>query len=250
MGLAEKVRSGGAPRRVAVLDDDAGQAQTVRYQLEDVGVEPIIADLDAVPTLNKALHWLNDADAEGLICDVQLNNLHGGMKFDGAQLVARLVTERRFPCVLTTGFPNEVWMLVRPHRSRIPVLLGRDETEDPEALIRGLERCGDEIHQGRPAERQTYRVPLFVERYEPTEHDIALDVRVGGWVHKTPMRFPASMLGDGALAVARTGDLVGKVFFARVNLGASRESDLFLEEPEPTFLDPSALELHFEGDTP
>ncbi len=36
------------------------------------------------------------------------------------------------------------------------------------------------------------------------------------------------------------------VFFARVNIGAQREADLFFEDPEPKFIDPAGLKLHFE----
>lgn len=231
---------------VAVLDDDASQAKTVGFQLEDVGIEPLIVDLDEVPTLDDAVRWIGERNVGGIICDVQLNNLHGGMCFHGAELVARLVDEHKIPCVLTTGFAPDVWMLVRPYRAHIPVLLGRDETEDPEALVGGLERCAAEIRNGRGPERRTHRVPLFVERVGQTEHDTALDARVGGWVHKTPMRFPASMLDLASAQAARSGELVGKVFFARVNLGAEREPDLFFEAPELEFVDPAGLNLHFD----
>jgi hypothetical protein len=181
-----------------------------------------------------------------VICDVQLSNLHPGMQFHGAQLVANLVAQHRVPCVLTTGFVQDVGMLVRPHRHLIPVLLTRQEIEDPEALVEGFSRCRNEIDHGPDAERRTRRVPLFIERVGHFETGIALDARVGGWAHKTPMRFPADMLGDEYTSKERAAELVGKVFFARVNLGAEQEHDLFLEDPEPEFVDPADLDLHFE----
>jgi hypothetical protein len=231
-----------------VFDDDEGQAKTVGFQLEDVGIEPIIADLADIPTLESAVAWILERDLGGVICDVQLNNLQEGMQFQGAQLVAELVAEHRLPCVLTTGFGADLGMLVRPYRANVPVLLGRDETEDPEALIGGLDRCMTEILDGRPRERRTWRVPLFIERTGITEHGTALDARVGGWAHKTPMRFPAEMLGAERAADAASGGLVGKVFFACVNMAAEREADLFFEDAEPEFLDPQGLGLHFGDD--
>lgn len=60
------------------------------------------------------------------------------------------------------------------------------------------------------------------------------------------MRFPADMLGVEYTSKERAAELVGKVFFARVNLGAEQEHDLFLEDPEPEFVDPADLDLHFE----
>ncbi len=248
MAVADITRAGTVFRNVGVLDDDDGQAKTVGFQLEDVGVEPVIADLDDVPTLESAIAWILERELAGLICDVQLNNLQRGMQFQGAQLVSRVVEEHRLPCVLTTGFGADLGMLVRPYRAHVPVLLGREETEDPDALVGGLHRCAAEIRDGRGDERRTWRVPLFIERTGMTEHGAALDVRVGGWAHKTPMRFPASMLGPERAAPPADGGLVGKVFFARVNLGAERESDLFLEDVERELLDPRGLELHFGQD--
>jgi hypothetical protein len=128
------------------------------------------------------------------------------------------------------------------------VLLGREETEDPEALVAGLERCRAEITGGRGPSRQTHRVPLFVEKVGFADGQVALDARVGGWGHATPMRFPATMLGADFKLEARARELVGKVFFARVNLGAEREPDLFFENIEAEFVDPEGLPLHFSAD--
>lgn len=229
---------------VAVLDDDADQANTVRFQLEDVGMQPDIVDLEDVPTLDRAIKVLQGR-VNAVLCDVQLNNLHGGIEFHGAELVAELVAVHGMPCVLTTGFIQDVGMLVRPHRSRIPVLLTREEIEDPAALVDGFSRCRREILHGPNLERQTRRVPLFVERVGTFDTGVALDARVGGWLHKSPMRFPARMLGEKYDDRETAQHLVGKVFFARVNLGAEREPDLYFEDPEPTFISPNELSLHF-----
>lgn len=229
---------------VAVLDDDADQANTVRFQLEDVGIRPDLIDLGEVPTLARAVEVLQGR-AHGVLCDVQLNNLHGGIEFHGAELVAQLVGVHRMPCVLTTGFVQDVGMLVRPHRRQIPVLLTREEIEDPLVLVDGFSRCRREILHGPNVERQTRRVPLFVERVGTFDSGVALDARVGGWSHKTPMRFPAKMLGETYSNLKEAQALVGKVFFAQVNLAAEKEPELFFEDPEPTFIDPADLSLHF-----
>jgi hypothetical protein len=230
---------------VAVLDDDAQEAKTVRLQLEDFDVETLEMPLDDVLTLESASAYVL-GNAQALICDVQLGNLHSGVQFNGAQLVAHLVANERVPCVLTTGFVPDVGMWVRPHRAHIPVLLGRDETENPEVIIEGLRRCRTEIAEGPGPERQTHRVPLFIEKASADDEGIALDARVGGWAYKTPMRFPAWMLGDEYRDPGRARELVGKVFFAHVNLSAEREPDLYFEHPESVIANSSAWTLHFE----
>jgi FixJ family two-component response regulator len=227
---------------VAILDDDVTQAKTVFFQLEELGLESLIVDLDSVPTLADAVEVVR-RHAGSLITDVQLNNLHGGIEFDGAELVAALVSGYRMPCVLTTGFAPDVWAFVRPHRRDIPVMLARDDTEEPERLLEGLQRCAEEIQSGRDATRRTYRVPLFIERVATTES--AIDVRVGGWKHKASMRFPATMLHPAHSGDEDLRDLQGKVFFAKVNIGADTESELFFEDPEAELFTPDASSLHF-----
>lgn len=232
---------------VAVLDDDYGQARTLRLELEELGIEALVADLDDVPTLEQAVEWVRSS-AAAVVCDVQLGNLHPGIGFNGAQLVARLVAESQIPCVLVTGFPADVGMVVRPYRAQIPVLFGRDETEDPQLIVDGLRRCRNEMEHGRGPERATHRVPLFVEKVSAASEGVALDARVGGWTYRAAVRFPATMVDSSCDDVRVAEALIGKVFFARANIGAERDWDIFFEEPEPQMFDPTGLELHFEAE--
>lgn len=230
---------------VAVIDDDLDQAKTVRFQLEDIGIESMVADLDDVARIDDAVDWIQ-ANAQAVICDVQLSNLHAGVQYNGAQLLSRVIGDHRIPGVLTTGFKDDVGMLVRPHRPHIPVLVSRDETEDPDILIDGVVLCRAEIEHGRAEIRQTKRTALFVEKASQHADGVAFDARVGGWSRRLSMRFPAVMLGCryGELELAQAA--VGKVFFAKVNLAATSETELFFEEVEPDLIDPAGLVLHFE----
>ena len=230
---------------VAVLDDDLDQAQTVRFQLEDVGVASIIADLDTVRTLDTAIAWIRD-HAQAVICDVQLSNLHDGIEYNGAELLARLFDDERIPGVLTTGYKDDVGMLVRPHRSSIPVLVSRDETEDPDILVAGVRLSRTEIESGRGDPRRTHRTALYVEKASLHAEGVALDARVGGWARRTSMRFPATMLGPAYTDLGLARLAVGKVFFAKANLAAATEDELFFEDVEPRLVDPAGLPLHFE----
>jgi CheY-like chemotaxis protein len=229
---------------IAVLDDDADQAKVVKLQLDDAGVETVIANLDDVLTLDQAVAWIAE-HAQAVICDVQLNNQHASIGYNGAELLSRVIAELRIPGVLTTGFKDDVGLWVRPYRANIPVLVSRDETEDAEVLLRGVEVSRAEIADGRGTDRETFRVPLFIEKAGRGDRGIALDARVGGWSRKASMRFPASMLGSGYDNFDTAHQLIGKVFFACVNLGAEHESDLFLERVELELIDSADLPLHF-----
>jgi hypothetical protein len=234
---------------VAVLDDDADEAKGVKVQLQDIGVKAVIASLDWVPTLERAIDWI-ESNAQAVICDVQLTHYHSGINYNGAQLMSAVIGDHRIPGVLTTGFKDDVGMWVRPHRARIPVLVSRDETVEPEVLVNGVETCRAEMVHGRAPDRETHRVPLYIEKTGIVEERVALDARVGGWSRKASIRFPASMLGERYNTSEAASAIVGRAFFARVNLGAGHETDLFFEDPEPEFVDPAGLPLHFDGETP
>jgi CheY-like chemotaxis protein len=234
---------------VAVLDDDADQAKVVKLQLQDLGIDTVIASLDQVLTLDRAIDWISH-NAQAVICDVQLNHLHSGVGYNGAELMATVIGDHRIPGVLTTGFKDDVGMWVRPHRHRIPVLVSRDETEEPEVLVSGVEVCRAEIAHGRAPDRETHRVPLYIEKAGITETGVALDARVGGWSRKASIRFPAEMLSEQYSDLEAARVIAGRVFFARVNLGAGHETDLFFEDPEPDLMDPTELPLHFDPHSP
>jgi CheY-like chemotaxis protein len=245
MTLLEKVASDTQEIGVvAVLDDDADQAKVVKLQLQDVGIETLIASLDEVQTLDRAIEWITD-NVQAVICDVQLNHLHSGISYNGAELMAKVIGDCRIPGVLTTGFKDDVGMWVRPHRHQIPVLVSRDETEEPEVLVGGVQICRFEIDHGRAADRETYRVPLYIEKAGITDIGVALDARVGGWSKKASVRFPAMMLDERYNDLEAARSVAGQVFFARVNLGAEHEADLFFEDPEPDLIDPAGLSVHF-----
>ena len=232
---------------VAVLDDDTDEAKVVKMQLQDIGVEAIIADLTQVSKLEQAIDWIT-GNANAVICDVQLSHWCSGICYDGAQLMSAVIGDHRIPGVLTTGFKDDVGMLVRPHRWRIPVLVSRDETVEPEVLVRGVETCRAEIDHGRAPDRETHRVPLYIEKMAVVDNSVALDARVGGWSRKASIRFPADMLGEQYNKTEAAGEIVGRAFFASVNLGAEHETDLFFEDPELEFVDPEGLPLHFEAE--
>jgi CheY-like chemotaxis protein len=246
MGVAQAAVESPPVGVMGVLDDDANQAKAVRLQLEDAGIETVIANLDDIPTIERAIDWVS-SQTQALICDVQLNHQHSGIDYNGAALMSTVIDQCGIPGVLTTGFKADVGMLVRPYRHRVPVLVSRDETEETDVLIAGVQICREEIAHGRAPNRETHRVPLYIEKASQAD-GVALDARVGGWSSKASIRFPATMLGEKFDTMAVAEGIVGRVFFARVNLGAEHESDLFFEDPEPDLVDPADLKLHFEAD--
>lgn len=227
---------------VAIYDDDKNEANGLRTELKDVGVEGVVVPPDHTD-LDAALNALTGA-GNAAICD-HLLAIHGAPEFTGAQLVLRLV-EDRVPSVLITGFMEDVGVSIRPYLPGIPAFLRRSDLLRPEVVVTELHSCLRELEDGvRPEHRRSLRTPVYIERITHIDDNAYFDARIAGWPDDEAIRFPAWMLGD------RWRDepdgAVEQVFFAAVNLAARRPEELFLEniEGEPAQIDD---ELFFEYD--
>jgi hypothetical protein len=212
---------------VAIYDDDENEANGLRTELKDVGVEGVVVppehtDLDAaVATLVGA--------GDAAICD-HLLSIHGAPRFTGAELVVRLVQDR-VPSVLLTGFLEDVGITIRPHLPNIPAFVRRSDLLRPEVVLSELQACRLELEEGqRPEHRQSLRTPVYIERVTHINEDAYFDARIAGWPNDEAIRFPASMLGERWRQEPTAA--VDQVFFAAVNLAARRPEELFLEDVE------------------
>ena len=127
--------------RVALVDDDPTAAATMRVLLEDAGYEPIGVEPPLV-SIHDAITQIKGM-AGAAICDHRLSP-RGLASFNGAELVAQLY-EGSFPAVLISQYlENDQNVSIRKYRSKIPILLARDEL-GPGQLADAIRFCTDEI---------------------------------------------------------------------------------------------------------
>ena len=216
--------------RVALVDDDPTAAATLSVLLEDAGFEAIEVE-HPLESVDGAVARIKSV-ATAAICDHRLSP-RGLASFSGAELVAQLYSTA-FPAVLISQyFKIDQNVSIRKYRSRIPILLARDEV-GPDRLADAIRVCSDEIGGRRLPHRKGWRTLVRVVAKDIEGGEDVLDAIIPGWRPDEAVRFPAELLGHhrNSLPAGRS-DRLELRFFASVNIGAEDVGDLYLEGFEP-----------------
>ena len=219
-----------AQKRVALVDDDRTAAATMKVLLEDAGYEPIGVE-PPLESIHDAIVQIKGM-AGAAICDHRLSP-RGLASFSGAELVAQLY-ESSFPAVLISQyFKIDQNVSIRKYRSKIPILLARDEL-GPGQLADAIQFCTDEIGGRLSSHRKAWRTLVRIVARDTEGGEDVLDAIIPGWRPDEAVRFPAELLGSyqETLPEGRS-DRLQLRFFARVNIGAEDARDLYLEGFEP-----------------
>ena len=217
-------------RKVALVDDDPTAAAALSVILEDAGYEAIEV-VDPLESIDVAVARIQRV-ASAAICDHRLSP-RGLASFSGAELVAQLYSTA-FPAVLISQyFKIDQNVSIRRYRSRIPMLLARDEV-GPDQLADAIRVCSDEIGGRRLPSRRGWRTLVRVVAKEVEGGEDVLDAIIPGWRPDEAVRFPAELLGRhrNSLPEERS-DRLELRYFASVNIGAEDAGELYLEGFEP-----------------
>ena len=217
-------------KKVALVDDDPTAAATMKVLLEDAGYEPIGVE-SPLESIHDALAQIKGM-AGAAICDHRLSP-RGLASFSGAELVAQLY-ESSFPAVLISQyFKIDQNVSIRKYRSKIPILLARDEL-GPDQLADAIQACTDEIRGQMSPHRKAWRTLVRVVAKDTEGGEDVLDAIIPGWRPDEAVRFPAELLGSYKRELPEgRSDRLQLRFFARVNIGAEDARDLYLEGFEP-----------------
>ena len=216
--------------RVALVDDDPAERETVSLQLEDAGFEPILVDKLSL-TVESAVDQLRSM-AVAAVCDHRLSP-RGLANFTGAELVAGLY-DRQFPAVLLSGYlQDDQDVSIRRYRDKIPVLLSR-QTSSSGHLRDGIATCQGEINGNVNPERLGMRSLIrVIDRRRESSDDI-VSVIVPAWSQEKFVRIPTSLLGEFVTMLPESGEVRPRLYLiGTVNIGAQSASDLFFNDFEP-----------------
>ena len=216
--------------KVAVVDDDPIAEAALRVLLEDAGYEAVGVD-PPLESIDGAVAQIRRV-ASAAVCDHRLSP-RGLAHFGGAALVAQLYSAD-FPAVLISQYFNiDQNVSIRKYRSRIPILLSRDEV-GPDQLADAIRVCSDEISGQLLPQRRGWRTLVRLVAKDTEGGEDVVDAIIPGWRTDEAVRFPAELLGPhkNALPVGRS-DRLELRFFAKVNIGAKDARDLYLEGFDP-----------------
>jgi len=205
--------------RVAIVDDKPDVRQSFAYPVQDLKLTPVLQTV-MMATLAESVQRLR-LIAEAALCDFQLR-VSNYATFDGAELVAALY-QSAMPAVLCTRFEKSDIDKIRKYRRSIPCLLNPNEL-DEDSLLRGFEVCVKEFKQEFTAERRSWRTMVRVQSVE-VHH---LHLFVPGWSSREGLRLLRSDIPEPLASKL----VEGLRCHARVNLGATRQEDLYFTDWE------------------
>ncbi|HHA2913091.1 hypothetical protein I5V61_01090 [Stenotrophomonas maltophilia] len=208
--------------RVAVVDDDDHAALTIMHALEDGKFKPYRQEaMGSVQELVDSILASSDA----AICDHRLR--YGAFAdVSGAELASRLMSADHPAIVVTQYLDQYADVDIRQFRGNLPVVLRRDQADEPSELRDAFAKCLHEISKGRVENRKPQRTLLRVEQITHVNGEAVIDAVVHGWNSKDTVRFPMSLVHpDDATSVREQGMLS-----ALTNLRAEDKVELFFED--------------------
>jgi len=212
---------------VGVIDDSEDGRQTLSEELEDTDYDfrplPFTGPFQNVDELFGALAQRTQA----VICDHRLSTRNFA-PFTGAEVVSRCYREH-FPSVLTTtysGIGVEI-ARIRLYRRYIPTLLTFSEAT-PDAIIKGWETCILEFRGHFRPSRKPWRTLVRVADKDDDYKEPILSVVIPAWNSDEKVSLLLSNVPDDL----QPHMTPGARFYARVNIGAERQEDLYFDEFE------------------
>jgi len=209
-------------KTVAVIDDDDEAAETIIGALEDGSFEAFRQEArDSIEEIVDDIVKGSDA----AVCDHRLR--YGGFAdITGADLAARLVL-RGHPTILVTQYlDQDADIAIRSYRPNLPVVLRREDADEPEELREAFARCVVEITRGRKEDRIPQLTLLEVLSVEEINGAKVVDAVVHGWHSSNAVRFPMSLVRETDRDSVKPGDTLS----AMTNLRTEDQVDLYFED--------------------
>lgn len=203
--------------KVGVVDDDRSGRDTLANEVEDADLIPIKFD-GRYASIDTLVEAVVRSGSQAVICDYRLN-MHNYVTGTGAEAISRWY-DRNLPAILFTSDVTAA-KEIRRYRARIPVLMDKEDLEEPELLREGLEICVAELEGNFRPERRPWQTLVSILAI----HDFGIEVEVPAWkTNETILLgkddFPTSLWN---LLNPDTN------LFAEVNIGAERADDLYFQ---------------------
>jgi hypothetical protein len=205
-------------KRIAVIDDDPRAREAYAESITDACFIPFIQG-ERLQSIDELVQILK-LNADAAVCDQRLAPGNYA-SFLGAEAVAALYSEH-YPAILITQYADADLDIIRLHRRKIPSMLpsgGLDE----DAIKMGLAKCLGEFKDLYVKERRPWRTLLRVTEIDQ-KHAYVI---VPSWDPKSSVKLPLGVFGS-CIALVRPGVRL----FARVNIGADKNEDLFFDQFE------------------
>lgn len=210
--------------RVAIVDDEPTSRAALAMCVDDSPLESL-ALAGPLGELATAFGMI-EQEAQGCICDHQLQAHGPYAQFSGAELAA-WNNQRGLPSVLCTRYlgKSTEMPMIRGRLRHLPVLRTPDQLEQPEQIVKALEDCVSELGGSFSPERRSWRTQVVVEQFDRNDRTVL--VSLPAWQVDDPVRVRI----DDVPTSLHDGLGVGSRMFARANIGTAQKELLYIEWP-------------------
>jgi len=208
---------------VGIVDDSEDTRETISDDLRDANFtpHPFVGPFATMDELLQGV--LRTADA--VVCDHHLTprNYAPGT---GAEAVGWWY-ENHFPSVLVTRYEKAEIEEIRRYRRGIAALIPSDEANSDE-IVKGFEVCiGEFRNQFTPA-RKPWVNMFRIDDVDKTSQPVHVYVVVPGWNSDEAIKLPMDIFPDDLQKHVKSEER----FFAKMNLGAENQEDLYFDAIE------------------
>jgi len=208
---------------VGIVDDSEDMRNTISDDLQDADFIP--RPFEGQYSNIQSLMGEVVGSADAVICDHHLKPRNYA-SFSGAELAANLY-QVKFPFVLVTRWTSAVIEQIRFYRRHIPALVSPDNVST-ETIIDSFQMCLEEFGDSFRPTRKPWSAVVRVEDITDAKPDKLVSITISAWnpnqVINIRLDTIPSSLQDKVHPGAR--------FFAKVNIGAETQEELYLEDFE------------------
>ena len=208
---------------VAIVDDDALSRASLGMCVEGAPVDPYPIEGPLAEGLEAAYRSIA-AEAQGCICDHQLQTGGNYAVFSGAALAA-WNNQHDLPSILCTRFlgSDSQMPLIRGFLKDIPVLRRPEQLEEPDEIVEALTACVSELSGSFAPQRRSWRTQVVVEHVDTGDRTVSLSLPA--WQVNDPIRV---RIDDVPLRL-RGMLKIGFRTFVRANIGETHRELLYVD---------------------
>ncbi len=207
---------------VAIVDDDPTSRDSLAMCVDAGPVDSfsVVGPLTALITA----HELIESEAQGCICDHQLQAKGPYAYFSGAELAA-WNNQHDLPSILCTQYlgSDAQMPLIRGFLKDLPVLRKPEQLEEPEEIVEAFGDCVSELRGSFRPERRSWRTQVVVEQID--RNDRTVSVSLPAWQVDDPVRVRI----DDVPEPLRDSLRIGHRMFTRANIGAIQPELLYID---------------------